>query len=821
MSKTVTVQHTVELVPSSYNSSSTLTTSNNYPPSNGLSGHESTTYAAFTTSTTSRYARYDFDVSSIPSDATIVSVSCTAKCRTSSTSRVTAIVQLYSENTAKGSSSSFVSTSTSNTETLDTGTWTRSELSGMNLRITGSHTQNSSRTLYFYGATLTVQYSITEIAHTITSLNNSESVERIDPSGLTDVTEGDNWTVSLFSDDVSIVKVYDNDLDVTSSLVHVTVPAQPPQQVTANETASNFTTGYNASNMAFYTSSSSQTHNFQYAIGHTAESPGSTSSGSGSWTYVKVNGDSTNYTGYVDYSFDFSSIPEGSTIDSIQVKCYGAVESSSQSTSHADITLFSGTTQKSTTQSFTSSTNSVITINNPGTWTREELQEAILRFEVGYYGGHIFGITWSVTYTTPEVPSYEYWSYTISSVNEDHIVRIEDFIYIPPEEDPETNYYSLTISAVNASTDPKKGTTRVEEGTGSVITIYPTDPLITLVTDNGTDISSQLVAHGGEPTYTVETQSRGAGYGFTLDQSTGYYTSNNKGVNSSTSLCTVNFDSPVRFLVTIDFINYAEETYDFGVFSKIDTELSTTAWSASSSSGDTTTDAGLEQLRCNTSALNTSSVQTLTYEVPSGQHYIDIKYSKDQGTSSNNDTLQWKISSVTPLETSASYYTYELTDISANHNLIFIFGNVSYHFITSACYNSGVRLNPDGQTVVIENDSYELIIVPKNTNDIVKIYDNGQDTSSLLTKEEYDIQKDGETIKVVNYIYSLNSVNSAHTLTVESLSGSKIYIKINGQWAEVSALYRKSDSRWQEVSDPSECFSSGKILISSKQDQTI
>jgi len=96
--------------------------------------------------------------------------------------------------------------------------------------------------------------------------------------------------------------------------------------------------------MNFYTSSSSTGNNFSYAVGHTAESPGSTSSGNGSWTYVKDNGSSTSYTGYADFVFDFSEIPVGSTINSVTVKCYGAQEDTSQSNGHADITLYSGTT---------------------------------------------------------------------------------------------------------------------------------------------------------------------------------------------------------------------------------------------------------------------------------------------------------------------------------------------------------------------------------------------------------------------------------------------------------------------------------------------
>ena len=55
-------------------------------------------------------------------------------------------------------------------------------------------------------------------------------------------------------------------------------------------------------------------------------------------------------------------------------------------------------------------------------------------------------------------------------------------------------------------------------------------------------------------------------------------------------------------------------------------------------------------------------MQTITYEVPAGTHFIDVKYGKDDGTNSNNDTLQWKITSVEATGVSGSY-TYTLNNI--------------------------------------------------------------------------------------------------------------------------------------------------------------
>ena len=123
-----------------------------------------TTYATLTTTTTrnaTSYAFWKFDCSSIPSGATIESVSCVAKCYVSNTTRIgTRSVQLYyGTNTAKGSSVSF--NNNESTQTLNCGTWTREELNDINIRVAGTRgTSTRSATIQFYGADLTVTYTM-------------------------------------------------------------------------------------------------------------------------------------------------------------------------------------------------------------------------------------------------------------------------------------------------------------------------------------------------------------------------------------------------------------------------------------------------------------------------------------------------------------------------------------------------------------------------------------------------------------------------------------------------------------------------------------
>lgn len=148
--------------PSAFDSGSYSSISNQTNPVG--KGSTNTTYATITCRTGSRaetYAFWEFDWSVIPADAIITSVTGTAKCYVSSTTYVTTrAVQLYSGSTAKGSAVSF--TNSTSAATLSCGTWTRSELDNMRIRVYGMRgTSSTSRSasMRFYGATITVAYT--------------------------------------------------------------------------------------------------------------------------------------------------------------------------------------------------------------------------------------------------------------------------------------------------------------------------------------------------------------------------------------------------------------------------------------------------------------------------------------------------------------------------------------------------------------------------------------------------------------------------------------------------------------------------------------
>ena len=791
MSRIINVEDSLTLHPSGYDSSNSSysSISSSYPISNGYDGTSSTNYAYITCNTGSRaetHISYTFNVSGIPEGATIDSVICSVKTRVSSTNYLTAsTIQLYSGSTAKGSATSAASTTATARSISSTGSWTYAEVQDIQVRLTGTRgTSNTTRAayLYFYGADLTINYSLQGTAYTIAATSHVSGVTT-DPA-TQEVMEGADATISIYASSIDELEITDNDVDIKGELVQHEVPTGGTvSQVPASYTVSGSVSGTK----------------YQSTVGCGVDNPSSQTGND----YCSSNGS----TATIYYHFNFDDIPDEATITSMTVQAYGHLENASQSSEVARLNTYYGTTAKGTAVSYTSTTSSIKEIS-PGTWTVAELKDdARVGFTIGYYGGLTTGITWSVTYTVPSSGSEYYWTYELNNVTADHVILIEEAgAFVPPEEDPEYTYYPITISSINATTDPFNGTTRVQEGTNQVVTITPSDPQLTLALDNGVDITSQLV--GGTPTntYTITTQVSGADYGFYLNNSTGYYVSSNDGVNKSASVARINMSFESDCLVTITYINYAEADYDYGMFGKLDTAVATdglTAGSSGSSPSDSTSN--YEIAKCN----NSSSTQTVTYQVPAGEHFIDVKYGKDDASNSNNDSLQWKITSV-EATSAGGEYTYTLTNITQKHSLIFIFGDVDYYFLTSS--GADCRLYPDGQVVKLDGDSYLLRIVPNDVNATVTLRDNNVDRTSLL---EYEEGQDKSGNKVANYLYKLSNIGAAHTLIVTCAAARKIYSKVSGSWVEYSKVYLKVNGTWveQDSSNWSNVFDSRIVYV--------
>jgi len=790
MATPINVNDSIELVPSGYDSSNSSysSISSSYPVTNGYTNASSTSYAYITCNTGSRaktYISYTFNTSAIPSEATIDSISCSAKVRVSSTSYIsTGVTQLYSGSTAKGSATTTRSTSAT-AYTLTPGTWTRSELDNIQVRFTGTRgTSSTTRAayLFFYGATLIINYSISGMQYTVTATSSVDGVTATPATQ--NAMEGNTATVRIDGISLDDVVVKDNDTDITEELVQYAIETGG----TLNEAPSSYTVSGSVSGTRY-----------QSTVGHTVENP-STQSGN---DYCGSSGS----TATIYYKFDFSEIPDNATISSMTVRAHGHLESTSNSSEVASLNTYSGTTEKGTEVSYTSTSSQTVTIS-PGTWTVAELKDdPRVGFTIGYYGGLTTGITWTVVYSVPSSGGDYYWTYTIGSISADHVITIEEAgAFIPPDEDPTYNYYPITISSINATTDPRTGTVRVQEGTNETIEIVPSDPKLTLALDNGVDITSQLQGRAPDNTFTVAKAS-GASYGFDLNSSTGYYVSTNDGVSSSASVARVTFNLETKCLATFTYINSGEVDYDYGMFGKLDTTVATDGLTASDSGSSPSDSASNYQLICSSSAYHSqTATHTLTYEIEAGTHYVDVKYGKDQASNSGNDSLQFKVA----LESlTGSDYTYTLNNINQKHSLIFVFGDVDYYFITSS--GTGAKLYPDGQTVKLAGQSYGITIVPDSTTANVTVTDNGTDVTSALVRTEGQ-SKTGATI--VNYDYSISNIQAAHTINVVCGSVSQvIYLKIGETWRACNSVYKKVNGSWVKQSNLANIFNTNSNYV--------
>lgn len=355
---------------------------------------DSTNYATVTNSRTSTSSYYiyvrGFNFDAIPEGATVNSF--TIRLKGNYSGGYSQVMYLYDGTSTSFGSSERAFSSTVTTHTFEpTKTWEEIVAAGSDFGIRINCRRNSRNTtayIYIYGAEIEVDYTV-PVQYNVTIQNStSASVTSSDTAPY----EGDDVIIS--ADTLSGITVKDNGVDVTSQFVQG--GSASLIQAAESETHSGIQSGSSYA---------------EYAIGRTAEDPYSSSSNMYS---------SSGSTGHVDYAFDFSEIPVGATILSVEVKVYGHRESSTTDSSHvANIQLMSGNTNKGTDQDFTSTSNQLITINSPGTWTAEELYEAILRFSVGYYGGLVCGITWNVTY---EMDGYVY---TISNIVDDHVIVVE------------------------------------------------------------------------------------------------------------------------------------------------------------------------------------------------------------------------------------------------------------------------------------------------------------------------------------------------------------------------------------------------------------
>ena len=182
-------------IPSSFDSSNSSYNSvySTNVPENGLTAHTSTTRCcvyANTTNGSESYLYYNFDCSDIPSNAVITSVTCQvgASCYSSGSYFSTHTLQLCSGTTEKGTAVTATGNgSTSTVETVNGGnSWTRAELDDIKIRFKIVRSQTGDASFSFFGATLTVEYTVpatTYWTYTMSKLQTNHTILVISGGG--------------------------------------------------------------------------------------------------------------------------------------------------------------------------------------------------------------------------------------------------------------------------------------------------------------------------------------------------------------------------------------------------------------------------------------------------------------------------------------------------------------------------------------------------------------------------------------------------------------------------------------------------------------
>ena len=144
----------VEVYPADYDASNISNSSNaSAAIGKSASAGSSTSNIYSSGSGTTGVVEYSFDLSGIPSDATISSVTCQVKAHEENASRSEFTLQLYSGSTAKGSETT-VNGTRNTIYNLTTGSWSRAELDSLVL-----HTEYGYYGGLVAGATLIVEYT--------------------------------------------------------------------------------------------------------------------------------------------------------------------------------------------------------------------------------------------------------------------------------------------------------------------------------------------------------------------------------------------------------------------------------------------------------------------------------------------------------------------------------------------------------------------------------------------------------------------------------------------------------------------------------------
>lgn len=445
MSRPINITSAVTFNPTGTATGANITGNTSYPYSNGYNGTSNTSsYARLqlnaSNTSTDCYIYYTFSVSGIPSDATINSVSCVARIYannrvTTGTSTNSASIQLYNGTTAKGSAQTGIGRSAANVTISNTGSWTVSELNNIRLRIKGRRSSTSNAGyLYFYGADLTVNYSINGTEYEVSFVNDSYDTTT-DPSTTQYIMSGGEQEIKIYTPDVDGIAVKDNGTDITNSLVYHTGGVNTASIGTVAGASYGFTLD------GQYYKSQNVGHNGSAALCRL----NITASTEVTLTVHLVN--------YAEATYDFGLI--------------GNVDANLGTTSATtnDSYYWIGNTQDKNTED-----EQTVTMTIPS-----GIHHVDFKFIKDNYSEDGNDALW-FRYELPSGSTEGYYTYTISNISADHVISLEDV---------GGTFYDVNASSTYAGATVSPSTQSIREGRSATVNVEVEHLYEIVAKDNG------------------------------------------------------------------------------------------------------------------------------------------------------------------------------------------------------------------------------------------------------------------------------------------------------------------------------------------------
>ena len=447
------------------------------------------------------------------------------------------------------------------------------------------------------------------------------------------------WTINTY--ELNIYYYVGATMQANETNLNVSAPTCNPTSATLT-TGSSVTISHTYSTSAQTITLSRANTSYNYYIGCNSEPTTSSSVNSITYSWTPTNDNNLDVYVYQRYQISYNSNYGSGTLPSAQYKIHGTsitlgtnsltrtsftadgwnTSSSGTATNYASGAIYSDDTVSRTlyadwTPRTCTINVKIMTSTNGSTYTNSTAGGSI---SVKY----TYNLSPSVYTSTPTV-TFSSASWTASDVLISQIVN-----FINPT--PNSGYVFAGVSTSTTAPYTTKTLSYTPTTQGSTYTYY--------VYFN--KCSSNIVKYVSKnsATYSSVSVTNPSGYAF-KQNSAGFWESQNWGIHSSYALAKVSFTLTNTADVVFDVINYAESSCDFGIFSNLNTTLT------SSYSADTT------NVKQSFSGKQTANVQSVLYEnTAPGTYDIYVKYRKDGSVNTNNDSLQFK------LATEISDYSY-------------------------------------------------------------------------------------------------------------------------------------------------------------------